>query len=194
SHILFLFNKARIDQSFLDDSRKYLFLYDSSSISDMRQGTYLFYPLNDLTKGEQNSFGGVLLNEDFVSDDLMAGIIRPLVASHSPAMTITISDENQRVLYSNFAPQNQYLLKTNFDRPFSNWNAAIGLKDTNLDELTRDSFLHSAGATVLVLLFLLGGIALTIRATDREARLAPAKSNFVANVSHELKTTLLLLS
>jgi hypothetical protein len=113
SHILFLFDKSRMAQNFLDGNRKYLFLYDSSPISNTRQGTYLFYPLNDLTKGEPKGFGGVLLSEGFVKDDLMGGVIRPLVASHSPGMTITISDENQRVLYSNGTPQKGYLLESN---------------------------------------------------------------------------------
>src|SRR5262245_48541938 len=92
SRILLLFDKSRMDQSFLDGNRKYLFLHDSSPINDMRQGTYLFYPLNDLTTGEQNGFGGVLLNESFVTNDLMAGIIRPLIESHLPEVAITISD------------------------------------------------------------------------------------------------------
>ena len=69
----------------------------------------------------------------------------------SSAIAITISDENQRVLYSNAAAQNGYLLESNFDPPFSNWKAGIGLKNTNLDDLARNSFLHSAGATLLVL-------------------------------------------
>jgi signal transduction histidine kinase len=185
-NLLSSFERARVAQSFVDVSRKYLL-----------EGRHLFYPLPNLPTGEQSGFAGVLLNERFISDGLLARSIADTIANtaHDAAgIAITISDENQRVLYSNAAPQNRYALETRLDRPFSNWKAAVGLKNMDLDYLARQSFLHSAGATILVVLFLLAGLALILRATDREARLAQAKSNFVANVSHELKTPLALLS
>jgi len=195
SDILFVFDKAQLAQSFLDRDRKYLFVHHACSncTPGARPGAYLFYPL------QQSGFAGVLLKERFISDDLIAGTINKILNRHHddpnlPAMAFAISDENNHVLYANEATPNGNLLVTNLDGPFSNWKASIGLKNTNLDELARNSFLHSAGAAILVLLILLAGIALTIRATDREARLAQAKSNFVSNVSHELKTPLSLLS
>jgi signal transduction histidine kinase len=149
---------------------------------------------------DPNRFAGVLLSERFVKEDLLAGSIAKIITMYhgsdasSSDMALMISDENNRVILATAAAQNGYLLESNFASPFSNWKARVGLKDTNLDQLARDSFLHSAGATLLVLLFLFCGMALIIRATDREARLAQAKSNFVSNVSHELKTPLSLLS
>lgn len=204
SHILFLFDRSRVAENFLDGNRKYLFAHQSCPTcppgSRTRQGTYLFYPLNDPTKGERGGFAGVLLNESFVSGDVIARSIGEVLSTYhqtdasSSAIAITISDENQRVLYSNAAAQSGHFLESNLGRPFSDWKAAIGLKNTDLDDLARNSFMHSVAATLLVLVFLLCGMALTIRATDREARLAQAKSNFVSNVSHELKTPLSLIS
>jgi hypothetical protein len=92
SNILSLFERSRTSQSFLDDNRNYLFVYHScpNCPPSLREGTYLFYPLKDLTKGEQSGFAGILLNEGFVRDDLIARSIAATAPSHISDATASL--------------------------------------------------------------------------------------------------------
>ena len=122
SHILFLFDKSRMAQNFLDGNQTYSFAYQSCPTcppsSHLRQGTYLFYPLHDSQK-EHSGFAGVLLNEGFVRDGVIVRSIVEAAPSHTSstaplAIAITISDESDRVLYSNGPAQDGHFSRKQF--------------------------------------------------------------------------------
>ena len=151
SNVLSVYAKSRMGQSFVDGNQKYLFAHDSCPACppNMREGNFLFYPL----KGG-NGFAGVLLNQRFVNDDLIVGTIKVIAASHSQMMAMTITDESQRVLYSNGTPQDGYLLETNFDPPFSSWKAAGSLAPRISANAAQGNVAARNRAVILVVIFM----------------------------------------
>lgn len=203
-NLLYSFDLARASQNFIEPGHQFLFWLHSCSTcsahgrTERPQTTLLFYPLADVSSGRPTGFAGLALNEKYVREEILARSVTEALSSPNLALpnsnvVVSVNDENQREIYTNLSGHQEYVIKTAFNPPFSNWSVTIGFKNTDIESLARRSFWESLLLTFLVLAVLLFGIVLTLRSTDREVSLAQAKSGFVSNVSHELKTPLSLI-
>jgi signal transduction histidine kinase len=73
---------------------------------------------------------------------------------------------------------------------FSDWELALGSRDTTPEEWAESNFLLNISMSILLAVVLLGGIVLALRTASREIHFSQMKSDFVSNVSHELRTPL----
>jgi signal transduction histidine kinase len=159
---------------------------------------HIFQPLSAAAQDAPFGFAGIALNQSFIEGGYlpraMPQLLRGMDAgSTSSALALGILDKNSRELYSNKAGTADYEIKTPLGPVFPNWQVAIGYNGTTVEALARDNFRKGLMLVFFVLSLLILGIALILRATTREMRLAQAKSTFVSNVSHELKTPLALI-
>jgi len=106
---------------------------------------------------------------------------------------LAVLDEKKSELYATPSRLNSYEVKLPFAPVFPKMELAIGYRGTTLETLARKNFYQGLLLTACVLSLLVIGVALTLRAATREMKLAQAKSAFVSNVSHELKTPLALI-
>jgi signal transduction histidine kinase len=108
-------------------------------------------------------------------------------------LAIGVFDEKQNQIYANASGVKNYQVKMAFAPVFPNWDLAAAYRGSSIESVAQASFEKSLLLTAFVLFLLLVGITLTLRAASREMSLAAAKSSFVSNVSHELKTPLALI-
>ena len=175
-------------------------LFEQSTCSLLGRGSaypqfLVFAPLRKADGSGEVGFAGMTLKPGYVKEQLLPQVLSELlpVSAGRSSPVVSILDEHGREVYASPGGLRHPEVTAAFVPVFRQWKLAIGYQDTTIEALAKGHFRQNLIFTALALLFLTLGIALTLRAATREMRLAEAKSTFVSNVSHELKTPLALI-
>ncbi len=140
---------------------------------------------------------GLSLKTEYLRDRIfpaaMAASGRPGAGEDASPLMLGVFDEEQQPVYAPAGDAAQFELKIPFGPLFPRWTLAGGYRGQRVEALAASYFWRSLLLSLLVIVLLIAGVAMIARVISHEVQLAEAKSAFVSNVSHELKTPLALI-
>lgn len=125
-------------------------------------------------------------------DYLVRRVFPSLFVNEEGKHHYNVVDEDNRLVYGpNLSRAGDYLVGRRFPTTLYGWRLQVAPKEAPLLEARRRSGeVTEVGLVVLSFVVILIGMALLVWAATKERRLNQLRSEFVANVSHELKTPL----
>jgi signal transduction histidine kinase len=193
------YKNAALLQTAADSNHTVLFEQSHCSIFNAGKNepssVFIFMPVNKVDGKGQIGFAGMTLKTSYISEQLLPQAASELLrgAGDDAAPVISILDENDREVYSSGSGLIRHEIRLPFSPVLRQWTMGIGYRNTTIETLAREQLRQNLlliGAAIALLLI---GLILALRATTREMKLVEAKTTFVSNVSHELKTPLALI-
>lgn len=164
--------------------------------------SYIFRPLSNPRDVIKLRFVAVRLKNEFVVNQLLPQAIKDTVEQNTAkendfgVINFAVFDDRQNLIFTNSTKNTaweNFEAQTPLTRVFPLWTIAGNYQDSTIRNLSDLYFRRNLLLIILVVGELIIGVLLIFHVTTREIGLAQAKSAFVSNVSHELKTPLALI-
>lgn len=105
-------------------------------------------------------------------------------------LQLTVQDDRGRRVYGDGSSSEGATRTTKIPFIFSGWEIEASSRFQTPQQWAHSNFVINISLTIFLVVVLLGGLWLALRAISRELKLSQMKSDFVSNVSHELRTPL----
>jgi len=144
--------------------------------------------------GRVVGLAGMILDEEFFRLKLLPSIIGTTLAKFLPSapngeLAVTVTNgSGAAVVQVGDGAGRSVAAKSRLGFVFTDWDMELYSSRATPQQWARAGFVFNASLAGLLALFLIGGVALALRAADRAVKLSKMKADFVSNVSHELRT------
>jgi len=136
---------------------------------------------------------GYQFDDDYILSSMFPGILAAVELGKEVIVGILGANDSLMYIQQKLPLQN-YLVAEDFSRQFTDWKVALfDPEGRSIEQITgKEKLLYLILFAAIIVVMLLG-IILMVRTVVHESEVSRLKSEFVSNVSHELKTPLALI-